>query len=122
MTTTPRLSDRQQTILHLRATGHTGPQIAAQLHIAPSTVDYHERVILHTLRAHTWPHAILLACQAGILDGRPRRHGDHAGYNAHLYRGENPRDCLPCWEGERAYRAEQRAARRARKTTGAHAA
>jgi hypothetical protein len=50
---------------------------------------------------------VLLACHAGILDGRPRRHGDHAGYAAHVYRGEEP--CDACRAGELEYRAGLRA-------------
>jgi hypothetical protein len=59
---------------------------------------------------------VFLAVQAGLLDPR-RRHGDHAGFAAHRYRGEEP--CEACWEGERAYRRERRAARRAAKSAAA---
>jgi hypothetical protein len=62
-------------------------------------------------------HAVLLACQAGLLDGKPRRHGDHAGFAAHQYRGEEP--CEACWAGERAYRRDRKAARKTAKTNAA---
>lgn len=61
--------------------------------------------------AENLPNAVLLACRAGLLDGKPRRHGDHAGFAAHLYRGEDP--CDACWDGERAYRRGRKASRRA---------
>ena len=60
--------------------------------------------LMGKLGATTLVHAVFLACQAGILDGRPRRHGDHAGYEAHRRRGEDPSQCQPCREGERAHR------------------
>jgi hypothetical protein len=39
------------------------------------------------------------------------KHGDHAGYQRHVRRGEGPRDCPSCHAGELAYRAQRRAAR-----------
>ena len=99
------LSDRQQAILKLRAEGLSGPQIAAQLSCAVSTVDYHERVVLHTLQARNMTHAVHLAWETGLLSRE--RHGDHAGYTAHLRRGEDP--CDQCRAGERDYRAGRRA-------------
>jgi hypothetical protein len=65
---------------------------------------------MRALGARTAPQAVLIACQLGLLDGRPQRHGDHAGYEAHRRRGENPKHCrLGCVEGERAHRAAMRA-------------
>lgn len=61
------LSDRQQLILRRRAQGDRGPEIARHLHIAISTVDWHERVIVHTYRARNIVHAVALAAQAGHL-------------------------------------------------------
>ncbi|MFF0166763.1 response regulator transcription factor [Streptomyces prasinus] len=103
------LSDRQLAILRLRADGYSGPQIAAKLTIAVSTVDYHERVICHRLEAVNITNAVDRAYQAGIF--RRERHGDHAGYAAHLYRGEDP--CDACKTGERAYRNNLRQQREA---------
>lgn len=103
---TDGLSDRQRAILTHRAEGLSGPQIAQLLHIAIGTLAYHEQVIVTRLGARNITHAILLGCQAGLLDGRPRRHGDHAGYAAHASRGEQP--CDACKTGERTYRNEQR--------------
>ncbi|MHC3450816.1 helix-turn-helix domain-containing protein [Streptomyces prasinus] len=103
------LSDRQLAILRLRADGYSGPQIAARLCIAVSTVDYHERVICHRLDAVNITNAVHRAHLAGIL--RRERHGDHAGYAAHVYRGEDP--CDACKTGERAYRNGRRQQRKA---------
>ncbi|MET9950202.1 LuxR C-terminal-related transcriptional regulator [Streptomyces sp. NPDC006339] len=100
----PELTARQEKVLQLRAEGFSGPQIAAALHLAVATVSYHETVIVHRLNARNITHAVFLACRSGILDGRPQRHGDHAGYQAHIRRGEDPKLCPPCWAGERAYR------------------
>jgi len=59
--------------------------------------------------ARDMAHAVFIAVQLRILDPT-RRHGDHAGFAAHRYRSEEP--CEACWEGERAYRRERRAARK----------
>ncbi|MGW4050831.1 helix-turn-helix domain-containing protein [Streptomyces sp. NPDC004779] len=106
------LSDRQVQILQLRAEGYSGPQIARTVGIAVGTVDWHERVIVARLGARNIANAVLLGCQAGILDGRPRRHGDHAGYEAHRRRGEDPTKCERCHTAERDYRNTQRQAHR----------
>lgn len=108
----PELSTRQIQILRLRAEGLSGPQIARTVGLAVSTVDWHERVITTRLGARNITNAVLLACRAGILDGRPQRHGDHAGYEAHRRRGEDPTQCEPCRIGEREYRNAQRQAHR----------
>ncbi|WP_327335068.1 response regulator transcription factor [Streptomyces anulatus] len=104
------LSPRQSEVLQHAANGLTIPETAHTMHLAVSTVHYHQQVILTALRARNMANAVLLACQAGVLDGRPRRHGDHAGFAAHVYRGEEP--CEVCWVGERAYRAKRREARK----------
>jgi hypothetical protein len=83
--------------------------IAARMHYTyRSAKDVGSRVI-EKLGAKDMTHAVFIAVQLGLLDPR-RRHGDHAGFAAHRYRGEEP--CEACWEGERAYRRERRAARR----------
>ncbi|MET9517455.1 helix-turn-helix transcriptional regulator [Streptomyces sp. NPDC002994] len=107
----PQLSDRQMQILRLRAEGYTGPEIAARLVIALGTLDYHERVIRHQLRARNPAHAVHLAHNAGLL--RRDRHGNHAGFAAHVRAKEEP--CDRCLAAERAYQADRRAVRRAAK-------
>lgn len=107
------LTDRQVTVLRLASEGFTQRQIAHQIGIAEKSVSYLVSEVLVRLGAENITHAVLLGCRAGILDGRPQRHGDHAGFAAHERRGEDPWACTSCAEGERAYRRALRAARRA---------
>jgi DNA-binding CsgD family transcriptional regulator len=108
------LATRETEILLLVSQGlsYREAGLKVQPAVAENTAKAHMQRVLTKLGAHTAPQAVLLACQAGILDGRPRRHGDHAGYAAHIRAEEEP--CGACVEGERAYRAEQRRTRRAR--------
>jgi hypothetical protein len=76
--------------------------------------------VLVKLDARDMAHAVLIACHAGLLDGRPRRHGDHAGFAAHIRRGEDPWACEACAEGERTYRRGRKAARRTAKHDTQH--
>lgn len=114
---TVSLSPRQQEVLQHAANGLSIPETAKIMHLAVGTIHYHQQVIVTALRARNIMNAVFLACQAGVLDGRRRRHGDHAGFTAHRVRGEEP--CEACWVGERAYRRGRKAAR---KTRSAHAA
>ncbi|WP_329376151.1 hypothetical protein [Streptomyces sp. NBC_01483] len=103
-------------VLSGRASGLTYMALAGQLHYTySSTVNVGSRVI-DKLGARDMAHAVFVAVQLGLLDPR-RRHGDHAGFAAHKYRGEEP--CDDCWEGERAYRRGRKAARRVSKATTA---
>ncbi|MEU0665729.1 hypothetical protein ABZ508_26585 [Streptomyces lavendulocolor] len=109
------LSGREQALLELMSEGLTF-HLAGKALNPPADERTARRTLANAyvkLGAENLPHAILLACRAGVLDGRPRRHGDHAGYAAHARAEEEP--CDACVEGERAYRAEQRRARRAAK-------
>jgi hypothetical protein len=103
-------------VIELAAVGKSYYQIGRALGITENTVDVFMRQLFKRLGAQNLPHAVFLACGAGILDPG-RRHGDHAGFAAHKYRGEEP--CEACWEGERAYRRELRAARKTRKSNAA---
>ncbi|MBX9425466.1 LuxR C-terminal-related transcriptional regulator [Streptomyces lateritius] len=96
------LHEREIEFLERLGRGETGGEIAAAWHMELSSVRTVAERLRRKLGARTNEHAVLLACQAGILDGRPRRHGDHAGYEAHRKRGETP--CDHCREGERAHR------------------
>ncbi|MDK0525071.1 helix-turn-helix transcriptional regulator [Streptomyces sp. ML-6] len=111
------LTDHELRVLELVAHGHTHEDIARQLFTTPKGITPTVNRAVKKLGAANAPHAVLLACRAGLLDGRPRRHGDHAGFAAHQYRGEEP--CEACWAGERAYRAERRAARKSAKVRAA---
>ncbi|NJA56691.1 response regulator transcription factor [Streptomyces sp. NEAU-H3] len=102
----PYLTDRQLNVLRHTADGLSIPETARIMHLAVSTVHYHQQVIVTRLHARNITAAILLACRAGLLDGRPQRHGDHAGYEAHMRRGEKA--CDACYWAERAYRKAQR--------------
>lgn len=111
------LTPHQLRVLRMVSQGLTHAQIAAELYVTPKGLTAAVNRIHAKLGANNAPHAVFLACQAGILDGRPRRHGDHAGYAAHVARGEDP--CEACWAGERAYRTKRRRARKAAKENAA---
>jgi DNA-binding CsgD family transcriptional regulator len=106
----PSLTDHERRVLELIAHGHTQAQIAEQLVMTAKGVTPTVNRAMRKLGANNAPHAVFLACAAGILDPT-RRHGDHAGFAAHRYYGEEP--CEACWEGEREYRRERRRARKA---------
>lgn len=111
---TPPLTDREMELLTRVALGESYPQIASDWMVEQITVRTTGHRVLRKLGANTITHAVFLACRAGLLDGRPQRHGDHAGFAAHERRGEDPWACTPCAEGERAYRRDLRAARKTR--------
>ena len=62
------LTDRERQVLTLVALGNTGDQIAAQLSLAPSTVQTHVVNALNKLRAKNRAHGIAIALQTGELD------------------------------------------------------
>lgn len=96
------LGPREIQVLDLIAQGGSYRGIADELHLAHASVKNYAASAIKKLGAGNQAHAVLLACRAGLLDGRPRRHGDHAGYAAHIYRREDP--CDDCKAGERKYR------------------
>jgi DNA-binding CsgD family transcriptional regulator len=98
------LVEREIQVLRGIAEGGSYAEIAADLVLAHATVKNYAASAIKKLGARSQAHAVHLAHQAGIL--RRERHGDHAGYAAHLYRGEDP--CDPCKTGERAYRNQRR--------------
>lgn len=106
----PSLTVNEKTVLERAANGETYAVIARALGYQEKSVSKMALRLARKLGANNITHAVFLACQLRILDPS-RRHGDHAGFAAHRYRGEEP--CEACWEGERAYRAERRAARKA---------
>lgn len=105
------LTARELEVLSHIAEGLTYAQIGARTGYSHDSVLKTSTRILRKLNARNRAHAVFLACQMRILDPT-RRHGDHAGFNAHKYYGEDP--CQACWDGEREYRAERRAARKTR--------
>ncbi len=106
----PTLPEYEAMILRLVAQGLTQEEIGRQVHVSREAVNKAMQRIMRRLGARNCTHAVLLGCQAGILDGRPQRHGDHPGFAAHKRRGEDP--CEACKAGESEYRAERRAARK----------
>jgi DNA-binding CsgD family transcriptional regulator len=100
---TVTVEEREIEFLERLGRGETGGEIADAWHMELSSIRTVAERLRRKLGARTNEHAVLLACQAGILDGRPRRHGDHAGYEAHRRRGEDI--CEACRVGERAHRA-----------------
>lgn len=98
------LTDRELAVLRGIAEGDTYEVLSRRLQIGYKSTRNVGIRVMQKLGARSITHAVLLACRAGILDGRPQRHGDHAGYVAHVRRGEDPKDCPPCWAGEREYR------------------
>jgi DNA-binding CsgD family transcriptional regulator len=102
------LSDIELQVLRGTANGETYAETASRIFITEKSVSNVATRIMRKLDAKSMPHAVHLAWEAGLF--RRERHGDHAGFAAHRYRGEEP--CEACWAGERAYRAERRQRRR----------
>ncbi|MFJ3200970.1 hypothetical protein [Streptomyces sp. NPDC086989] len=112
--TAPALDEREQRVLELSAAGFTYEHIARELGTGRPFTAKLASQLLKKLGARSMPQAVLLACRAGLLDGRPQRHGDHAGYEAHRRRGEDPKLCrLGCPEGEAEHRKRYPKARKA---------
>ncbi|MFJ7895946.1 response regulator transcription factor [Streptomyces anthocyanicus] len=105
------LTDHELRVLRLVSQGRTHQEIADELTMTAKGVTPTVNRAIRKLGARNAPHAIHLAYQAGIL--RRERHGDHAGFTAHVRRGEDPWTCTQgCPEGERAYRAGRRQQRK----------
>lgn len=106
----PSDAGRVLDVLALLAEGRTLQRIARDWGVEPGTVRIYAARLRRYLGAETNAQAVYLACLAGLLDGRPlTRHGDHAGYEAH--RKRRIPYCDACIEGEKAYRAELKAAK-----------
>jgi len=63
----PKLTPRQNEVLHLLAAGHSTAQIADELHISLETTRNHVRRMLHALDAHSRVEAIAVAHRDGLL-------------------------------------------------------
>ncbi|MFE9844735.1 response regulator transcription factor [Streptomyces goshikiensis] len=110
------LTVHEMAVLEGAAAGETYAETGHRIYLTEGSISNVATRVMRKLGAASMPQAVLLACRAGLLDGRPQRHGDHAGYAAHVYRGEDPKACPHgCWEGEKAYRTKQRQARKALK-------
>ncbi len=62
------LTNRQQAVLQLFATGHTTKQVAAELNIAVKTVHNHLTTIYRVLDAQSLVQATMIAAQLGIVE------------------------------------------------------
>ncbi|MGW6872866.1 helix-turn-helix domain-containing protein [Streptomyces xanthophaeus] len=110
----PELTALEVEVLRLASEGLGYKEVAERIYVIPRRATEIKTGALRKLGAKNVAHAVLLACRAGILDGRPQRHGDHAGYEAHRRRGEDPKLCPHgCWAGEQAHKAAIRAAKAA---------
>ncbi|MER6183064.1 helix-turn-helix transcriptional regulator [Streptomyces sp. NPDC001652] len=101
---TGKLTDLETAVLRCAAEGATIEATARQLGKSMPAVQDTRHRLMGKLGATSLVNAVHLAWQAGIL--RRERHGDHAGYAAHLYRREDP--CDLCKAGERKYRNSRR--------------
>jgi PAS domain S-box-containing protein len=63
----PRLTPRQNEVLHLLAQGRSTPQIAADLSISVETARNHVRRMLRSLDAHSRLEAVAVAHREGLL-------------------------------------------------------
>lgn len=61
-----RLGRREQEVLTFLAEGHSSPEIAALLHIAPSTVEVHRRNIMRKLDLHSVAELTKYAIREGL--------------------------------------------------------
>lgn len=110
----PSLEQREVEYLQRLAQGETIQEIARAWGYEESGARSIGERLRKKLGARTNTQALFIAVQLKFIDPA-RRHGDHAGFAAHRYRDEEP--CEACWDGERAYRRELRAARRVRQAT-----
>ena len=62
------LSDREREILHLIAQGKTTPEIAAELHLSPHTVQTHRDHIMSKLDLHSKAALIKYAIAKGLIE------------------------------------------------------
>lgn len=115
--TVPALTDRELLVLKRVAGGDTYAAVARSLGISHNTAEWYGKQVIRKLGAKSIAHAVFLACHAGILDGSPRPHGNHAGAMAHRRRGEEL--CESCKEGDRAYHVAHRAAQKAKRNDAA---
>jgi DNA-binding CsgD family transcriptional regulator len=107
---TPSLTDREAEVLRHQADGTLLRELAAEMHLTISGVSSISMRVMHKLGARNIAHAVHLGHQLGLLESRPPRHGDHAGFMRHFRAGEEP--CDDCLIGEREYRAERKRVRK----------
>jgi DNA-binding NarL/FixJ family response regulator len=69
------LTERELDVLRLLAQGHSNPEIARRLHLAPGTVRNYVSTILQKLGAQDRTQAAVLALQRGLVSERPGSKG-----------------------------------------------
>lgn len=62
------LTSREVQIIKLVAEGHSSPQIAGMLDLAPATVDRHRANLMQKLNMHSVPALVLFAVRCGLVD------------------------------------------------------
>ena len=66
------LTEREREVVSLLAEGHSNPEIARRLHLAPGTVRNYVSVILQKLGVSDRTQAAIVALRRGLVDGRER--------------------------------------------------
>ena len=66
------LTDREREVVSLLAEGHSNPEIARRLHLAPGTVRNYVSVILQKLGVSDRTQAAIVALRRGLVDERKR--------------------------------------------------
>ena len=64
----PMLTPRETGIVELIANGYSAKEVAAEIHIAPRTVERHIENARHKLRAKNMPHLVIRAVISGALN------------------------------------------------------
>jgi DNA-binding CsgD family transcriptional regulator len=69
------LTVREREIVELIASGETGPEIAAALHLSPHTVRHHVRNAMDKLGVRSRAHLVAKALSEGLIWEAPRKTG-----------------------------------------------
>lgn len=111
------ITNRQQQILELIATGHTDTQIGRRLDITAQAASAAVARLNAKLGARSRAHAVHIAHQRRLLTHTEC--GTHNGYRRHQRNGEPA--CHDCRTAERIHSAQRRAAGRPVPSPPAHA-
>ncbi|MFE9736143.1 LuxR C-terminal-related transcriptional regulator [Streptomyces sp. NPDC005863] len=72
MTPPPRLTSHERTVLQYVADGYAHKEIAEELAVTRRAVTATVTRAMEKIGALNSPHAVLLGCRLGLIDGRPR--------------------------------------------------
>jgi DNA-binding NarL/FixJ family response regulator len=67
------LTEREREVISLLVEGHSNPEIARRLHLAPGTVRNYVSVILQKLGVSDRTQAAIVALRRGLVDGGKKR-------------------------------------------------